>query len=70
MKKRKDFIWLNAFLLIAFIVLSLIQGITGAESLAGMVFFALLIPFILILILANILLLIRLLVLRSKNRMG
>jgi hypothetical protein len=35
-------------------ILSLIQGIDDDESLAGMVFFALLIPFILFLLIANL----------------
>lgn len=69
MKMRKRFIMLNVFLLIGFVSFSLLQGITGAESLAGMVFFALLIPFIAISILANILLFL-LLAARKKNRMG
>ena len=51
---RKHFLRLNIFLLIGFMILSLIQGIDDDESLAGMVFFALLIPFILFLLIANL----------------
>ena len=63
---HKRFIRLNVFLLIGFIALSLFQGSTGDESLAGMVFFALLIPFIAISIFANFLLLFKLLVVKKK----
>jgi hypothetical protein len=70
MKMRKRFIRLNVFLLIGFIALSLFQGSTGTESLAGMVFFALLIPFIAISFLANIFLFFQFLVAKKKNREG
>jgi uncharacterized membrane protein len=68
MKILKRFIWLNVLLLIGFIAVSSIQGKTGAESLAGLVFFALLIPFILFSLIANLLLLLHYFVTTRRNR--